>query len=72
MLNHWTIVPIFVVLFLGWLLARQIVNSPFGRSLTGARENTTRMYAIGAPVARRRLIIYTISAALAGAAIAAF
>jgi branched-chain amino acid transport system permease protein len=55
------------VLFLGWLLARQIVHSPFGRSLTGARENTARMYAIGAPVARRRLIIYTISAALAGA-----
>jgi branched-chain amino acid transport system permease protein len=56
-----------VVLFLGWLLARQIVHSPFGRSLTGARENTARMYAIGAPVARRRLIIYAISAALAGA-----
>jgi branched-chain amino acid transport system permease protein len=56
-----------IVLFLGWLLARQIVHSPFGRSLTGARENTARMYAIGAPVARRRLIIYTISAALAGA-----
>jgi len=57
-----------VVLFLGWLLARQIAHSPFGRSLTGARENTSRMHAIGAPVARRRLIIYTISAALAGVA----
>jgi len=56
-----------VVLFLGWLLARQIVHSPFGRSLTGARENAARMGAIGAPVARRRLVIYTISAALAGA-----
>ena len=55
-----------VVLFLGWLVARQIVHSPFGRSLIGARENTARMHAIGAPVARRRLIIYTISAALAG------
>jgi len=54
------------VLFLGWLLARQIVHSPFGRSLTGARENTARMHAIGAPVAQRRLIIYTISAGLAG------
>jgi branched-chain amino acid transport system permease protein len=56
-----------VVLFLGWLIARQIVHSPFGRSLTGARENTLRMHAIGAPVARRRLVVYTISAALAGA-----
>jgi len=36
--------------------------------LVGIRENVRRMHAIGAPVARRRLIIYTISAALAGAA----
>jgi branched-chain amino acid transport system permease protein len=55
------------VLFLGWLLVRQLVNSPFGRSLTGARENPARMHAIGAPVTRRKVIIYAISAALAGA-----
>jgi len=55
------------VLFLGWLIARCIVHSPFGRSLTGMRENTARMHAIGAPVGRRRLVIYTISAAFAGA-----
>jgi branched-chain amino acid transport system permease protein len=55
------------VLFLGWLAARAIVHSPFGRSLIGARENTARMHAIGAPVARRKLVIYTISAGLAGA-----
>jgi branched-chain amino acid transport system permease protein len=55
-----------VVLFLCWLAARQIVHSAFGRSLTGIRENVRRMHAIGAPVARRRLVIYTISAALAG------
>jgi branched-chain amino acid transport system permease protein len=54
------------LLFLGWLIARQIVHSPFGRSLIGIRENVRRMHAIGAPVARRRLTIYTISAALAG------
>lgn len=56
-----------VVLFVGWLIARCIVHSPFGRSLTGMRENTARMHAIGAPVGRRRLVIYTISAAFAGA-----
>jgi branched-chain amino acid transport system permease protein len=56
-----------IVLFVGWLAARFIVHSPFGRSLTGARENTARMHAIGAPVGQRRLIVYTISAALAGA-----
>src|SRR5499427_3082906 len=57
-----------VVLFLCWRLARRIVHSPFGRSLTGIRENVLRMHAIGAPVMRRRLVIYTISAAFAGLA----
>jgi branched-chain amino acid transport system permease protein len=57
-----------VVLFVCWLLARRIVHSPFGRSLTGIRENERRMHAIGAPVMRRRLVIYTISAAFAGLA----
>jgi branched-chain amino acid transport system permease protein len=56
------------VLFLGWLAARQIAHSPFGRSLIGIRENEVRMHAIGSPVFRRRLTIYTISAALAGIA----
>jgi branched-chain amino acid transport system permease protein len=55
-----------VVLFVCWWLARRLVHSPFGRSLTGIRENVRRMHAIGAPVAHRRLVIYTISAALAG------
>jgi branched-chain amino acid transport system permease protein len=54
------------VLFLCWLVLRRIVHSAFGRSLTGIRENVWRMHAIGAPVARRRLGAYTISAALAG------
>jgi len=56
-----------IVLFIGWLAVRCIVHSPFGRSLTGSRENMARMHAIGAPVARRRLIVYTIAAGLAGA-----
>ncbi len=55
-----------VVLFLCWLAMRRIVHSPFGRSLTGIRENEARMHAIGSPVFRRRLVAYTISAALAG------
>jgi branched-chain amino acid transport system permease protein len=56
------------VLFLAWLAARRLVHSPFGRSLTGIRENEARMHAIGSPVFRRRLAIYTIAAALAGIA----
>ena len=55
-----------VVVLLCWWLARHSVHSPFGRSLTGIRENVRRMHAIGAPVSRRRLLIYTISAVLAG------
>jgi branched-chain amino acid transport system permease protein len=55
-------------LFVCWLLARAIVHSPFGRSLTGIRENEQRMHAIGSPVFWRRLTIYTIAAAMAGVA----
>ncbi|MDE2229092.1 MAG: branched-chain amino acid ABC transporter permease [Alphaproteobacteria bacterium] len=54
------------VLFLCWLAMRRIVHSPFGRSLTGIRENEARMHAIGSPVFVRRLVAYTISAAMAG------
>ncbi len=57
-----------IVLFAGWALARMIVYSPFGRSLTGIRENVTRMHAIGSPVFLRLLTVYTISAAMAGVA----
>ncbi len=56
------------VLFLVWLLVRAMVHSPFGRSLTGIRENVARMHAIGSPVMRRRVTAYTIAAALAGVA----
>ena len=54
--------------FVGWLIVRTLIHAPFGRSLTGIRENVTRMHAIGTPVDRRLLIAYTISAALAGIA----
>jgi len=54
------------VLLVGWWVARRIVHSSFGRALTGVRENVVRMRAIGAPVFRHRVVIYTISAAMAG------
>jgi branched-chain amino acid transport system permease protein len=57
-----------VVLFLGWFLVRRIIYSPYGAMLTGIRENTARMHAIGAPVYWRLLLIYTVSATLAGIA----
>jgi branched-chain amino acid transport system permease protein len=57
-----------VVLLAGWWLVRTIVHSPFGVALAGTRENDVRMHAIGAPVYRRRLTAYAISAMLAGIA----
>jgi len=56
------------VLLAGWWLVRCVVHSPFGMALAGTRENDARMYAIGAPVYRRRLVAYSLSAALAGVA----
>jgi branched-chain amino acid transport system permease protein len=56
------------VLFLVFLFVRAVINSPFGWSLRGIRENDARMAAIGCPIMRRRLIVYVISAALAGLA----
>jgi branched-chain amino acid transport system permease protein len=56
------------VLLICWLVVRTVVHSAFGRSLTGIRENVLRMHAIGAPVDRRKVLVYTLSAALAGVA----
>jgi branched-chain amino acid transport system permease protein len=56
------------VLFLCFLFIRTLVCSPFGQSLTGIRENTLRMHAVGAPVRTRIVACYTISAAIAGVA----
>jgi branched-chain amino acid transport system permease protein len=56
------------ILFAGFVVIRTLVYSPFGQSLTGIRENLLRMHAIGAPVRRRLVVCYTISAALAGVA----
>lgn len=59
---------VLAVLFLCFLFVRTLVYSPFGHSLTGIRENTLRMHAVGAPVRWRLVVCYTISAALAGIA----
>jgi len=57
-----------VVLFLMFLLARRIINSPFGLSLRGIRENAIRMPALGAPSRAHLRKIYTIAAVMAGVA----
>jgi branched-chain amino acid transport system permease protein len=53
------------VLFLG---ARRMVHSPFGWSLRGMRDNPGRMLALGYPVSRRLIAVYTVSAGMAGIA----
>lgn len=56
------------VLFLGFLVARRLVASPFGLSLRGIREGRSRMPAIGTPVRWRLVAVYTIAAGMAGTA----
>jgi len=62
----------FAVLFLLFLLARRVVHSPFGLSLRAIKNNPLRASAIGIPVNRRLIAIYTLSAFYAGIAGALF
>src|SRR6185437_8770774 len=57
-----------IVLFLLFLVCRRLINSPFGLSLRGIRENAVRMRAIGAESRPHIRTIYTISATIAGIA----
>jgi len=57
-----------VVLFIVFIFARTLVRSPFGLSLRGVREGERRMPAIGVSVTRKLVVIYTISAGIAGIA----
>jgi branched-chain amino acid transport system permease protein len=56
------------VLFIMFLVVRRLINSPFGLSLRGIRENSVRMPALGAPSRAHIRKVYTISAAIAGIA----
>src|SRR4051794_4496211 len=60
------------VLFVLFLLAQRIVHSPFGLSLRAIKNNPLRAAAIGIPVNRRLIAIYTIAAFYAGIAGALF
>ncbi|HUR90491.1 MAG TPA: branched-chain amino acid ABC transporter permease [Ramlibacter sp.] len=60
------------VLLVLFLVARRIVNSPFGATLKAIRDNRLRAMAVGIPVHSRLVAVYTIAAAMAGAAGALF
>jgi branched-chain amino acid transport system permease protein len=60
------------VLLVAFFVVRRTVYSSFGQSLVGIRENVTRMHALGSPVHWRLVVVYAISAGLAGIAGALF
>lgn len=57
-----------VLLVIALLIARRLVHSPFGWSLQAIRDNRLRAAAIGLNVDGRLGVVYTIAAAMAGAA----
>jgi len=57
-----------VVLALAVFIARRVVHSPFGISLKALRDNRLRATSIGLSVNARLAAVYTLAAALAGAA----
>jgi branched-chain amino acid transport system permease protein len=60
------------VLFVLFLLARRVVHSPFGLSLRAIKNNPLRAAAVGVPVNRRLIAIYTLASFYAGIAGALF
>jgi branched-chain amino acid transport system permease protein len=70
--GHTNYIYVLIVLAIVYSLVRRIVFSPFGQALTGIRENVRRMHAIGSPVHRRLVTVYTIAAGIAGVAGALF
>ncbi len=56
------------VLIILFALVRRLVNSPFGATLKAVRDNRLRAQSIGIPVTQRLAVIYTVAAAVAGAA----
>ena len=61
----WYSLSVLLILF---VLARRWVNSPWGATLMAVRDNPLRAMAIGIPVHNRLAVVYTVAAALAGAA----
>lgn len=62
---YWYAAAVMAVVYLACKL---VVNSPFGLTVKGIRENPTRMRMLGVPVTWRLVQLYAISGALAGIA----
>jgi branched-chain amino acid transport system permease protein len=63
--NYYFALSLFV---LSWLILHLIVRSPFGHALTGIRENTRRMRAIGYDVRSLKMRAFIVAAGFAGLA----
>ena len=61
----WYSMAVLLVLF---VVMRRLVQSSFGATLKAIRDNRLRAMAIGIPVVSRIAVIYTVAAAVAGAA----
>jgi branched-chain amino acid transport system permease protein len=61
----WYSITVALVFF---VLARRLVQSPWGATLMAVRDNRLRAMAIGIPVSARLATVYTVAAGMAGAA----
>ncbi|MCZ7657611.1 MAG: branched-chain amino acid ABC transporter permease [Xanthobacteraceae bacterium] len=68
MFGHTGYVYTLAVTFVLFLVARRIMNSSFGLSLQAMKENPARAEAVGMPVSRRLIAVYTLAAGYAGIA----
>ena len=67
--TDWRMYALIAVLFFaGFLIARRIVNSPFGHILSAIRDNPARASAVGHAIQRYKLAVFVIAAAYSGLA----
>lgn len=57
-----------IVLFACFVISRCVVRSPLGATVMAVRDNRLRAEAVGIPVSSRIVLMYTLGAAMAGAA----
>ena len=57
-----------VIFFVGFVIARRIIASPFGHVLTAIRDNPTRAMAVGHNIQLYKLTVFVIAGAYAGLA----
>ncbi len=59
---------VFLIFVMTFLFIKRIVNSPFGQVLKAIRENESRACSLGYFVERQKLLVFVLSASLAGLA----